>query len=78
MSGSHFNPSISLCMMFRSDSPFGNTGRERLLGLMYIGGQMIGGILAAIFCNFVLNKDEQIAVQPLPDPDGKHDTHLKF
>ncbi len=38
MSGSHFNPSISLCMMFRSDSPFGNTGRERTLGIMYIIG----------------------------------------
>ena len=44
ISGSHFNPAITLAFMFRRD-----TGRfSRLLGLLYIAAQYGGAILGAI------------------------------
>jgi glycerol uptake facilitator-like aquaporin len=44
ISGSHFNPAITLAFMFRRD-----TGRfSRLLGLLYIAAQYSGAILGAI------------------------------
>lgn len=44
ISGSHFNPAITLAFMFRRD-----TGRfSRLLGLLYIAAQYAGALLGAI------------------------------
>ena len=44
ISGSHFNPAITLAFMFRRD-----TGRfSRLLGLLYIGAQYAGALCGAI------------------------------
>lgn len=44
ISGSHFNPAITLAFMFRRD-----TGRfSRLLGLLYIAAQYAGAICGAI------------------------------
>ena len=44
ISGSHFNPAITLAFMFRKD-----TGRfSRLLGLLYIAAQYAGAIIGAI------------------------------
>jgi glycerol uptake facilitator-like aquaporin len=41
ISGSHFNPAITLAFMFRRD-----IGRfSRLLGILYIAAQYIGAIL---------------------------------
>ena len=45
ISGSHFNPVVTLVQMFRS----GNSGLDtKLLGLIYIAAQIIGGIIAGI------------------------------
>ena len=44
ISGSHFNPAITLAFMFRRD-----TGRfSRLLGLLYVAAQYAGALLGAI------------------------------
>ena len=44
ISGSHFNPAITLAFMFRRD-----TGKfSRLLGLLYIAAQYAGALLGAI------------------------------
>jgi len=44
ISGSHFNPAITLAFMFRKD-----TGRfSRLLGLLYIAAQYAGALCGAI------------------------------
>ena len=46
ISGSHFNPAITLAFMFRRD-----TGRfSRKLGLLYILAQYLGAIIGALFC----------------------------
>ena len=45
ISGSHFNPAITLAFMFRRDA-----GRfSRKLGLLYILAQYLGAILGALF-----------------------------
>ena len=45
ISGSHFNPAITLAFMFRRD-----TGRfSRKLGALYIVAQYVGAILGALF-----------------------------
>ena len=44
ISGSHFNPAVTLAFMFRRD-----TGRfSRLLGLLYIAAQYAGAFCGAI------------------------------
>jgi len=44
ISGSHFNPAITLAFMFRRD-----TGRfSRLLGLLYIAAQYLGALCGAV------------------------------
>ena len=36
LSGSHFNPAITLSLMLRRDSPFGEGTNHRLLGVLFI------------------------------------------
>jgi len=44
ISGSHFNPAITLAFMFRRD-----TGRfSRMLGLLYIAAQYAGAVIGAL------------------------------
>lgn len=58
ISGSHFNPAITLAFMFRRD-----TGRfSRMLGLLYIAAQYFGAVLGAIIA---YNLFEASAIQPL-------------
>lgn len=61
ISGSHFNPAITLAFMFRRD-----TGRfSRLLGLLYIAAQYAGALLGAIISYnlFQANNARPLSVQ---------------
>lgn len=45
ISGAHFNPAITVAVMLKKDSQFGT---RRLKGLLYMGAQLVGGVLAAL------------------------------
>lgn len=45
ISGAHFNPAVTLVFMLRKNS---NLGQRRLKGIIYIVGQICGGILAGL------------------------------
>lgn len=49
-SGAHFNPAVSFAMFLKKQIPI-----ETLLG--YIFAQMLGGILAVLFSDFILLKN---------------------
>ena len=71
ISGSHFNPAITLAFMFRRD-----TGRfSRKLGLLYILAQYLGSLIGALFCfNLFETKDDKffpLSVLPRVDDDGE-------
>lgn len=53
ISGSHFNPSITIASMIRNQSTF---GKRRILGVMYIACQFLGALAGVTLANFVLNK----------------------
>lgn len=49
ISGSHYNPAITLAYMFRKDSK----AFPKPLGVVYIGAQIIGAFLAALLLLFL-------------------------
>ena len=51
ISGAHFNPAVTVVIMLRKNSNFGS---RRMLGIMYIVAQFLGGILAAIITKFLI------------------------
>jgi glycerol uptake facilitator-like aquaporin len=63
ISGAHFNPCITLCVMLRKNSNFGT---RRLRGIFYIVAQVLGGIASASISKFLLMKQEgsNLAVSP--------------
>jgi len=61
VSGSHFNPAVTLVIMARKNSSFGS---RRLLGIMYIVAQFLGGLLAAVVSVFIL-EGTSVAVSPV-------------
>lgn len=69
ISGSHFNPAITLAFMFRRD-----TGRfSRLLGLLYIAAQYAGALLGAIIS---YNLFQANGSQPLSVRRNNQDDYL--
>ena len=66
ISGAHFNPAITLAIMLRKNSNFGS---RRLLGIMYIVAQILGGILAGSLSRFILSS-RYIVAAPTLDSDG--------
>ena len=67
ISGSHFNPAITLVQMFRSGSACLET---KMLGLIYICGQIIGSIIAGFLGIFLLephdnNTDFKTTIEPI-------------
>lgn len=62
ISGSHFNPAVTLAIMFRKNPRF---MFKRPLGIAYILFQFGGGIAAAIFCAIISPKIK------LPKDDGE-------
>ena len=74
ISGSHFNPAITLAFMFRRD-----TGRfSRLLGLLYIAAQYAGALLGAIISYnlFKAAATKPISVGERYDADDKDYDYL--
>ena len=61
VSGSHFNPAVTLVIMARKNSNFGS---RRLLGVMFIVAQMLGGLIAAAVSIFIL-EGSSVAVSPV-------------
>lgn len=55
ISGAHFNPAVTLVFMLRKNSSFGS---RRLLGIIYIAGQLLGGIAAALVSFFLAEGDK--------------------
>ena len=65
VSGSHFNPAITLVIMARKNSNFGS---RRLLGIMYMVAQFLGGLIAAAVSIFIL-EGSSVAVSPVQSMD---------
>lgn len=63
ISGAHFNPCITLCVMLRKNSNFGT---RRLRGVIYIVAQFLGGIASAAICKFLTMQEtgSNLAVSP--------------
>jgi glycerol uptake facilitator-like aquaporin len=55
ISGSHFNPAVTIVVMLRKNSSFGS---RRLKGILYIVAQLIGGILQAFLSIFLRTGDK--------------------
>lgn len=66
ISGSHFNPAVTIVFMLTKNSPFRS---RRLLGIIYIAGQFLGGIAAAFVSKFLADTNEYHNVQATPIPD---------
>jgi glycerol uptake facilitator-like aquaporin len=63
ISGAHFNPAVTVVFMLRKNSQFGS---RRLLGILYIAAQFIGGILAATIAVFIINNaNNNVAISPV-------------
>ena len=63
ISGAHFNPAITITAMLRKNSNFGS---RRLLGIMYIVAQFLGGFAAAALSKFLMSNDHgaNVAISP--------------
>ena len=73
ISGSHFNPAVTIAVMLRKNSSFGS---RRLLGIIYIAGQFLGGIAAAFVSKFLADSNEFHNIQATPLPDYKQDAKI--
>lgn len=63
ISGAHFNPAVTLVIMLRKNSTFGS---RRLLGILYIVAQFLGGLLGAFVSLFLMfsSGKNNIAISP--------------
>lgn len=70
ISGAHYNPCVTLVVMVRKNSSFAS---RRLLGVLYIVAQFLGGLLAAIMGRFLFNSDfGDVLVTPRFANDGSN------
>ena len=60
ISGAHFNPAVTFVFMLRKNSPL---GQRRLKGIIYIIGQLCGGILAGLFALIIQGN---VSIHPRP------------
>ena len=60
ISGAHFNPCITLCVMMKKNTTF---GKRRLKGLLYMGAQFCGAILGTFFAKDLLSGSGEIVVK---------------
>lgn len=67
ISGAHFNPCITLAQMVRRSSSF---GRRRLLGIMYIVAQVVGGIIGACAIATLLKEGSRYRINVMPSAWG--------
>lgn len=68
ISGSHFNPCVTLAQMVRKKTTFGR--KRRLLGVMYLAGQFIGGIIGACAIALLLKESSDIRINVMPAAVG--------
>ena len=68
ISGSHFNPAITLVFMLRKNSS--HLGTRRLKGIFYIVAQMAGGLLAGFFAKIFIGHG--FTVSPRFEYDPEH------
>lgn len=70
LSGAHFNPAITLAQMLRKNSTF---GQRRLLGVIYIVGQICGGMIAGLAYEIVCSETKCYAFHPNESGDSQAD-----
>jgi len=71
ISGSHFNPAITLALMLRSNSPFGEDTNHRLLGVLYIIAQILGAVVSNVICDFLVGGGLSLYVSPIVGRGGE-------
>lgn len=64
ISGSHFNPCVTLAQMIRKKTTFGR--KRRLLGIMYITAQFFGGIIGATAISTLLKEGADWRINVMP------------
>lgn len=70
ISGAHFNPCITLCVMLKKNTTF---GKRRLKGLLYMGAQFLGAILGTFIAKDLLSGSGEIVVKtPYGAPTEPH------
>lgn len=60
MTGAHFNPCITLSVMFRRNSKF---GQRRLKGLLYMAAQFLGALVGTLSIQLLWRKHEEVIVK---------------
>lgn len=77
ISGAHFNPAITLAAMLRKNSNFGS---RRLLGIIYIVAQFLGGLAAATISKFLMfgKNGANLAVSPIMKPEAEGSTGYEY
>jgi glycerol uptake facilitator-like aquaporin len=63
ISGSHFNPSVTMAQMLRRKTTF---GKRRLLGVIYLVAQFSGGILGATGVALLLKEGSRYRINVMP------------
>jgi glycerol uptake facilitator-like aquaporin len=64
ISGAHFNPAVTLVFMLRKNSKFGT---RKLRCIIYVAGQLIGGILSAAACKVFFSAFTEVVItSPIP------------
>jgi glycerol uptake facilitator-like aquaporin len=65
ISGAHFNTCITLAQMIRKTKT--KMGQSRLLGIMYIVGQILGGILVGFICLSITKDNWELRAREYPE-----------
>lgn len=68
ISGSHFNPCVTLAQMIRKKTTFGK--KRRLLGVMYLTAQFMGGIVGAMAIATLLKEGPEYRINVMPSATG--------
>merc|ERR1712166_750958 len=71
ISGSHFNPAITLALMLRRDSPFGEGTNHRFLGVLFMVAQFGGAIVTSFICDFLVGAHLNLIVSPIEGAKGE-------
>lgn len=70
ISGAHFNPCITLSQMLRRSSSSSTFKKRRLLGIMYLFAQLIGGLLGALAIAALLKESSKFRINVMPAAFG--------
>lgn len=70
ISGAHFNPCITLSQMLRRSSQSSTFKKRRMLGIMYLVAQLIGGLLGACAVATLLKESSKFRINVMPSAFG--------